>query len=84
MKSFTTADLNKHVGDVTTAARREPVFITHHKKPKFVLIAIEDYDRLRGEQDQRRAFSLDTMPDDIEDGLLALADSIENDGANDD
>ena len=84
MKTFTTADLNKHVGDVTNAAQREPVFITHHKKPRFVLMAIEDYDRLRGQEDLQRAFSLNTMPSDIEDGLLALADSFERDGNSDD
>lgn len=84
MKTFTTADLNKHVGDVTNAAQREPVFITHHKKPRFVLMAIEDYDRLRGQEDLQRAFSFNTMPSDIEDGLLALADSFERDGNSDD
>ena len=84
MKTFTTADLNKHVGDVTNAAQREPVFITHHKKPRFVLMAIEDYDRLRGQEDLQQAFSLNTMPSDIEDGLLALADSFERDGNSDD
>lgn len=84
MKTFTTADLNKHVGDVTNAAQREPVFITHHKKPRFVLMAIEDYDRLRGQEDLQRAFSLNTMPSDIEDGLLTLADRFERDGNSDD
>lgn len=79
MKTFTTADLNKHVGDVTSAAQREPVFITHHKKPRFVLMAIEDYERLRSTKDQRRAFTLDAMPTDVEKGLLALADSLDED-----
>lgn len=77
MKTFTTVDLNKRVGDVTNAARREPVFITHHKRPSFVLMAIEDYDRLRTGKGQRRVFSLDTMPSDIEDGLLATTSSFD-------
>jgi prevent-host-death family protein len=84
MKTFSTADLNKHVGDVTSAAQRGPVFITHHKKPRFVLMAIEDYERLRGDVDRRVAFSLDAMPADLEDGLLALADEYGRNGNSDD
>ena len=77
MRTFTTADLNKHVGDVTDAARREPVCITHHRKPRFVLMAFEDYERLQGTKDPRKAVTLETMPADVEDGLLALADQYE-------
>nr|WP_265519759.1 type II toxin-antitoxin system Phd/YefM family antitoxin [Nitratireductor luteus] len=84
MRTFSTADLNKHVGDVTDAARRGPVFITHHRKPRYVLMAIEDFERMRGKTDRRKQFTLDTMPAEIEEGLLALADSYEKDGgAND-
>lgn len=74
-EGFPPADLNKHVGDVTDAARRSPVFITHHRKPRFVLMAIEEYERLRGREDRRHSFTLGTMPADVEEGLLALADS---------
>ena len=84
MRTFTTVDLNKHIGDVTDAARRGPVFITHHKKPRYVLLAIEDYEVLRSAHDTRKAFTLETMPADIEDGLLALADSYEQEPERDD
>ncbi len=40
MRSFTTADLNKQVGTVTDAARREPVVFTHHRKSRYMLISI--------------------------------------------
>ena len=83
MRTFSTADLNKHVGDVTDAARREPVFITHHRKPRFVLMVIEEYERLRGREDRRKGFTLEDMPADIEEGLLALADSYDTDGDGD-
>lgn len=84
MREFTTADLNKHVGEVTDAARRGPVYITHHRKPRFVLMAIEDYEKLRGRDDHRKAFTIDTMPEDIAEGLLALADSYSTEGRGDD
>ncbi len=84
MREFTTADLNKHVGEVTDAARRGPVYITHHRKPRFVLMAIEDFEKLRGQEDHRKAFTLDTMPDDVAEGLIALADSYAAEGHSDD
>jgi prevent-host-death family protein len=79
MRSFTTADLNKHVGSVTEAAMREPVVITHHRRPRFVLMSVESYKQLAEQQpDRRQRFTLDTIPDDLREGLLALADSYEN------
>lgn len=82
MRSFTTADLNKQVGTVTDAARREPVVITHHRKPRYVLMSVETYEQLAGTPptDPRTSFTLDAMPDDLRDGLLALADAYEEGG----
>lgn len=78
MKTFTTVDLNKQIGTVTEAARKEPVFITHHRKPKFVLMSVDTFQTLiEQRKDPRQSFTLDTMPNDLRDGLLALADSFE-------
>lgn len=76
MRSFTTADLNKQVGTVTDAARREPVLITHHRKPRYVLMSVESYEQMAGQRagDPRRSFTQDTIPDDLREGLLDLAD----------
>ncbi|MFA1677223.1 type II toxin-antitoxin system prevent-host-death family antitoxin [Rhizobium mongolense] len=84
MRKFTTADLNRHVGEVTDAAMRGPVYITHHRKPRFVLMAIEDFERMRSQDDHRQEFTIDRMPADIEEGLLALADSYEQNGGQND
>ena len=76
MLSFTTADLNKRVGSVTGAAMREPVVITHHRKPRFVLMSVESYEQLAQQPpDRRQSFTIETIPDDLRDGLIALADS---------
>ncbi|RFC61828.1 type II toxin-antitoxin system Phd/YefM family antitoxin [Fulvimarina endophytica] len=75
MRSFSTADLNKQVGEITNAAGKEPVFITRHRKPRYVLMSIDHYHELTGQPDPRRAFTLETMPADIEAGLLAAADA---------
>lgn len=54
MRQFTTGDLNKHVGDVTDAASREPVVLTKHRKPRFVLMSYDHYERLRSDGDNNR------------------------------
>jgi PHD/YefM family antitoxin component YafN of YafNO toxin-antitoxin module len=64
---------------------REPVVITHHRRPRFVLMSIDEYRKLSTSlpDDRREGFTLDTMPADIEDGLLALADHYERDAERD-
>jgi len=86
MRTFTTADLNKKVGDITDAARREPVLLTHHRKPRFVLMSVEAYESLTQSKatDRRTGFTLESMPDDVAHGLLALADQYEREGRNSD
>ncbi|MDK4734258.1 type II toxin-antitoxin system Phd/YefM family antitoxin [Rhizobium sp. CNPSo 3490] len=63
MRQFTTGDLNKQVGDVTDAASREPVVLTRHNKPRFVLMSYEHFERMRSGTDPRRAHSTSQMPD---------------------
>ena len=62
MKRFSTGDLNKQIGDITAAASREPVMLTRHKKPRFVLMSYEHYERMRTGGDPRRAHSISEMP----------------------
>src|SRR5271165_977289 len=47
MRSFTTNDLNKQVGEVTDAAAKAPVMITRHRKPRFVMMSYEHYLRIK-------------------------------------
>jgi Antitoxin Phd_YefM, type II toxin-antitoxin system len=69
MRSFTSVELVSAVDTVKTAAAREPVAITEHRKPKFVLMSIDDYERMRGGQDPNRAYRLEETPDAILDIL---------------
>jgi hypothetical protein len=39
MRLFTTGELNKQDGHVTDAACPEPVVVTKHRKPRFVLMS---------------------------------------------
>ena len=65
MRSFTTHDLNKQVGDVTDAAAKAPVLITRHRKPRFVMMSYEHDQRLAEATDPRRAYCPGETPDGV-------------------
>lgn len=65
MRQFSTVELTQKIGDVTHVARREPVAITQHRKARFVLMSIEDYERLVSRGDTRQAWSVADVPDDL-------------------
>jgi hypothetical protein len=60
---FSTVDLVKKLDAVKAAALREPVAVTEHRKPKFVLMTVEDYERLRGAGNPHRAFRAVETPE---------------------
>ena len=61
MRSFPSTNLKQALGDVLDAASHEPVTITKHKKPRFVLMSIRDYEQ-RFKKDGRQAFAVEEMP----------------------
>lgn len=61
MRSFPSTDLKQTLGDVLNAANREPVAITRHNKPRYVLMSVEDYEQ-RIRKDERRAIATSDMP----------------------
>ena len=71
MAQFSLTDLSNRSGEVVEAAFRGPVEITRRGKRRFVLLTAEDYDRLVGAADVRRAFHADDVPEDIADMMLA-------------
>lgn len=80
MRKFSTVELTQQIGMVTHAASREPVTITQHRKPRFVLMSIEDYERLRARSDTRTAGILETMPDELFEEIEAELSRYEQDG----
>jgi len=72
MKEFSSADLARNVATVTDAATRAPVAITVYRKPKFVLMSMEDYHALTG--GRRRVHAIDEMP---EEDRARLVDALE-------
>ena len=87
MREFTTVELLRDLKTVTHAAAREPVAITQHRKARFVLMAVEDFERLKtASPDPRKAYRAEETPPDLA-GLLAdgldrlIAGEDEADGA---
>lgn len=80
MRKFSTVELTQQIGTVTHAASREPVTITQHRKPRFVLMSIEDYERLRARSDTRTTGTLDTMPNELFEEIRTELSRYEQDG----
>lgn len=71
MRSFSTVELTQQIGAVTHAASREPVTITHHRKPRFVLMSMEDFEKMREGVRPRRAFGIGETPPELADMLAS-------------
>ncbi len=77
MRQFTTVELLRDLKTVTHAAAREPVTITQHRKPRFVLMAVEDFDRLQGSPaDPRRSYGEGETPTELAEVLISGLDRI--------
>lgn len=63
MRRFTTGDLSKQIGNVTDAAAREPVILTKRRKPRFVLMSYEHYERMLTGCDPGSAHRVSDMPE---------------------
>jgi prevent-host-death family protein len=67
MRSYRSTELKQNLGDVLAAANREPVAITKHGKPRYVLMSVEAYERFRS--DTRRVYHASEMPQEDLDAL---------------
>ena len=63
MRIFPSSALKTCLGDVLNAANREPVTITNHNKPRYILMSVEDYEKWVP-KDVRRVISTCDMPAD--------------------
>ncbi len=79
--TYTTSDLSRKSGDIIAEALRHPVTITQRNKPRLVLLAIEDFERLKRGADVRSVGTIETMPaalfDEFENAVEAYAKSDE-------
>ena len=47
MRTFTSADAKNNFGELIDAARAAPVAITKYDRPVIVVMAVEEYERLK-------------------------------------
>ena len=80
MTEYSTSDLSRKSGDIIAEALRRPVTITQRNKPRLVLLSIEDYRRLMSKADTRKAGRLETMADELFDGVKDAVSAYEQDG----
>jgi prevent-host-death family protein len=66
MKSFSTADLSRKIGDVTHAASQAPVTITHHNKPRYVIMSVDRFNEIN----PRRVYKTTETPDELAEWML--------------
>jgi prevent-host-death family protein len=81
LRTFSTVELTQQIGAVTHAASREPVTITHHRKPRFVLMSVEDFEKMRGGGRPRQAYGIGETPPDLADMLASELERRISDGA---
>jgi len=75
MQTFTTVDLLKALKTVTLAAAKAPVAITQYRKARYVLMTMEDFERISG-RDPRQVYRTGDMPGDVRDEVLKAIDQI--------
>lgn len=80
MATFTLTDLSNRSGEVVEAAFHGPVDITSRGKRKFVLIAAQQFDRLRSATAQRAFRTDDLKPEERESLLSGLDEIVARDG----
>jgi len=55
MRTFTSADAKNNFGELIDMARASPVAITKYERPVVVVVAVEEYERLKALDTARRA-----------------------------
>ena len=66
MLTVTAAELQKNFGRYRDLVQREPVTITHHGRESVVMIAAEDYHRLKALDTRETGFVWDLPDEDVE------------------
>ena len=75
MRQFSAHELNRRFADITHAASQEPVTITQHRKPRFVLMTVEKYEALTSHgHDSRRVHTAAETPDEVAGWLVPALD----------
>ena len=75
MREFSTVDLLRDLKTVTIAAAKAPVTITQHRRPRYVLMTVEDFERLGQRADPRRVYGAGEAPAELAEMILEAIDA---------
>ncbi len=80
MQKFTTVELLRDIKTVTMAADRQPVAITQHRKPRYVLMTYDEFEAMKSKGDPRRAYGANEAPRDLVDLIMPELDRLIEEG----
>lgn len=80
MQKFTTVELLRDIKTVTMAADRQPVAITQHRKPRYVLMTYDEFEAMKSKNDPRRAYRAHEAPQDLVDLIMPELDRLIEEG----
>lgn len=83
MKEYSTVELLRDFKEVSLAANRRPVAITQHRKPRYVLMSYNDFQRI-SERNPRRVYASGETPPELAALILPELDKLIADGNADD
>lgn len=72
MRTFAAADLQRNPAEIQKAALIEPVFLTYHDKPRYVMMSLEEFVRIQG---KRIVASPEAFPDSVAARIREIADA---------
>jgi hypothetical protein len=65
MQKFSTVELLRDIKTVTMAADRQPVAITQHRKPRYVLMTYDDFAAMKQSADPLKVYGPHEAPPDM-------------------
>ncbi len=72
MRVFASSDLQRNPAEVQKAALMEPVFLSYHDKPRYVMMSLEEYVRLKGVE---IVAAPEAFPESVIERIRQIADS---------
>lgn len=76
MKKFSFVELLRDIETVAMAADREPVAITQHEIPRYVLMSCDTFEAMKRRADPRRVFAMGEPSQDLVDLILPELDRL--------
>ncbi|WP_279483520.1 type II toxin-antitoxin system Phd/YefM family antitoxin [Aureimonas sp. SK2] len=84
MQKFSTVDLLRNTKTVTMAADRQPVGITQHRRTRYVLMTLTDFEAMQAQTDPRKVYRSHETPPELAAIILPELDRLIAEGGDQD